>query len=286
MAQAQYPDLIELTDYPFPVYVSSGAEQRAHRLAARCAQGHHFLGTTLAFEAEICLLVLAPEHWQLYTGSPMFGIPQTIDASTVVVAGQNSELWDMVIPPLERLPVSTIQTMRGVYGQADGSLDIAAYMDLLPVHEVGHLFVDQAAGQFDFHRPRRWVVELFCNLCLHAYVALHEKDYLPALEVFPHSIVAIGGGHYQHQSLGAFETLYASMEPPNFVWYLSRLHTAAKAIYDSAGIDALQRLYQLIVQAPEQLSDEQLAVSLGVEVHPAVADVLASWSTNNMKSTG
>jgi hypothetical protein len=46
-------------------------------------------------------------------------------------------------------------------------------MDLLAVHEVGHLFVDQAANQFDFHLPRRWLVELFCNLGLHATAAKH-----------------------------------------------------------------------------------------------------------------
>jgi hypothetical protein len=276
MAQAQYPDLIEVPDYPFPVYASSGAEQRARRLAARCAQGHSFLGTALGFDAEVCLLVLGPEHWQAYTGSPMFGVPQTIDPRTVVVAGQNSELWSMIIPPLEGLPASTVQAMRDAYAQADGSLDIAAYMDLLPVHEVGHLFVDQAAGQFDFHRPGRWVVELFCNLCLHAYVALHEPGELPALEVLPHTIVAAGGDH-QHRSLGAFETLYAGMEPPNFVWYLSRLHTAAKTIYDTAGVDALRRLYTMIVQAPEHLSDEQLAARLRDDVHPSVADVLTAW---------
>jgi hypothetical protein len=276
MAQAQYPDLIELPDYPFPVYASTGAEQRAQRLAARCARGHSFLRTALAFDAEACLLVLGPEHWQAYTGSPMFGVPQTIDPRTVVVAGQNSELWSMIVPPLEGLPASTAQAMREVYGQADGSADIATYMDLLPVHEVGHLFVDQAAGRFDFHRPRRWVVELFCNLCLHAYVASHEPGELPALETFPRAIVATGAEH-QHQSLGAFETLYANMEPPNFVWYLSRLHTAAKTIYDVAGTDALRRLYTLIVQAPEHLSDEQLADQLRDDAHPAVADVLIGW---------
>lgn len=150
-------------------------------------------------------------------------------------------------------------------------------MDLLPVHEVGHLFIDQTARQFDFHLPRRWLVELFCNLALHAYTAIEEPNQLSTLTVFPQTIVALGNNHLQHRALYDFEQLYASMEPPNFAWYQSRLHVAAQRIYDSAGIEALRRLFRAIVQSSESLADEQLAIHLQATVHPTVADVLVSW---------
>ncbi|MCE7870610.1 hypothetical protein DYH09_09560, partial [bacterium CPR1] len=63
-----------------------------------------------------------------------------------------------------------------------GSIDLAAYMNLLAVHEMGHLYLDQATGEFDFHLPRRWLVELFCQLCLHAYTATQEAGHLLSLE--------------------------------------------------------------------------------------------------------
>jgi len=276
MSQDKYPHLVRLTDYPFAVWASRGTEQRAQTLALRCQMGHRFLSHALQFEAELHLLVLAPEHWLTYTGSPMFGVPQTIDAQTVVVAGQNAELWQMIVPPVESLPTTAAQSLRAMYGQPDGSIDVATYMDWLPVHEVGHLFVDQAAGHFDFHLPRRWLVELFCNLSLHTYVASKEPAQLPHLEVFPQSVVAQGRVAFPHQSWHDFEALYASMEPPNFVWYLSRLHTAAKRIYDAGGIEVLQRLYRVIVQSSDSPSDERLIALLRDAVHPAVADVLAS----------
>lgn len=277
MSQKGYPNLLELTEYPFPVYVSAGREQRAQGIARRCKRGYHFLSTTLKFEAELCVLVLAPEHWQDYPGSPMYGVPQTIDVRTLVVAGQNSELWKMIVPPLEHLSPSAAQAMRTTYGQSDGSIDLGPYMDLLPVHEIGHLFVDQAANKFDFTLPCRWLVELFCNLCLHAYIVTEEPEQLPNLETFPQTIVASGFAHLPHQTLDDFEELYTGMEPPNFIWYLSQLHTAAKRVYDAGGVNSLQSLYKIIVQSKEKVSDEQLALRLRVEVHPEVERVLTTW---------
>jgi hypothetical protein len=279
MSRTNYSNLVELSEYSFPVHVSKGSETRAHQLAARCEKAYAFFSKALESTPKVRILVLAPEHWQEYTGSPMFGVPQTIDEQTVVVAGQNAELWKMIVPPLDMLPPASAQGIQAAYGQADGSVDVAGYMDLLPVHEVGHLFLDQTAGQFDTHVPRRWLVELFCNLALHAYTLAEEPNQLSRLTVFPQTIVALGNDHLIHRSLADFEQLYADMEPPNFVWYLSSLHVAAQRIYDAAGIEALRRLFKAIVQSKESLTDEQLATHLQAEVHPMVADVLISWES-------
>jgi hypothetical protein len=277
LSQKRYANLFELPGYSFPVYISPGVERRAQAIAERCERAYRFLSTTLNVEAELYLLVLAPEQWQEYTGSPMYGVPQTIDACTIVVAGQNSPLWSMIVPPAERLSPPAAQAMAASYGRPDGSIDLAPYMDLLPVHEIGHLFIDQAAGRFDFHLPRRWLVELFCNLCLHAYVVAEAPAQLPNLATLPQAIVAGGFGHLPHRSLDDFERLYAGMEPPNFVWYLSQLHVAAQRVYDRGGVESLPLLYETIVQSHGQISDEQLAVRLRTEVQPEVAWVLTGW---------
>lgn len=276
MSPDKYASLVRLTDHPFPVWASRGAEQRGQVIAGRCRKAHRFLSQALEFEAEMRLLVLAPEHWQDHTGSPMFGVPQTIDPQTVVVAGQDAELWQMIIPPPEALPPSEAQRLRAVYGRPDGALDIALYMDWLPVHEIGHLFVDQAAGRFDFHLPRRWLVELFCNLGLHAYVASEAPEALPHLEAFPQAVISQDRASFRHQSWQDFEALYAGMEPPNFIWYLCRLHAAAQRIFEAGGMEALRRLHHTLARSRENPTDEQLAVLLRAAVHPEVAEVLAA----------
>jgi hypothetical protein len=277
MTRDKYSALKELTGYSFPVYVSSGTEARAQAIAVRCQRAYRFLDTTLNSNPKISVLILAPEDWEKFTGSPMFGVPQTVDTQTVVVAGQDSELWKMIVPPMEYLPPDQAHTINNVYKQADGSVSVAAYMDLLPVHEIGHLFIDQTANTFDFHLPRRWLIELFCNLCLHAYVANEEPAEMERLIAFPEAVLALGYSHLEHTNLNDFEQLYAGMEPPNFVWYLSQLHVAAHHIYDAGGIESVQAMFRTIVQSNDNVSDEQLAVQLRDDVHPNAATVLTMW---------
>jgi hypothetical protein len=275
MVEGRVSELVTIDGFSFVALASPGTEPRARRIAERCGRGHRFLTQALGFDADLRLLMLAPEHWEQFTGSPMFGVPQTIDERTVVVAGENAELWQMVVPPLESLPAPAAEALRRVYGQPDGSINIASHMDLLPVHEVGHLFVDQAAGGFDFHQPRRWLVELFCNLALYAYAVAEEPDQLENLETFSR-VTAKPIEPFPHQALADFDRVYADMDPPNFVWYLSRLDVAARQPYAAAGPGAVPALYRFIVQSKDGVPDDRLAEQLA-GVHPKLADVLLSW---------
>lgn len=277
ITQKPYFNLSKLEGFSFPVYTSAGTEERAQSIAERCERAHGFLHRVLASEAQVTILVLAPEHWQEYTGSPMYGVPQTTDAQTLVVAGQNSELWQMIVPPMESLSPQAAQAMREVYAQPDGAISVAAYMNLLAVHEIGHLYLDQATGRFDFKFPRRWLVELYCNLCLHAYVAALEPEQLPVLETFPQAIVDLGFAHLPHHTLNKFEELYAGMPPQNFIWYLSKLHVAAKRLYDAGGVEILRRLWKMLLQSSLEWPDAQLAARLRDEVHPEAERVLTAW---------
>ncbi|WP_287907673.1 hypothetical protein [Chloroflexus sp.] len=110
------------------MHVSKGSENRTHQLAARCQKAYAFFSRALECKPNVSLLVLAPEHWQEYTGSPMFGVPQTVDEQTVVVAGQHAERWNMIIPLLDMLPPSHAKAIQHTYGQEDGSVDVAGYM--------------------------------------------------------------------------------------------------------------------------------------------------------------
>ncbi|MDZ7362294.1 MAG: hypothetical protein ONB46_16475 [candidate division KSB1 bacterium] len=277
MTQNRYSSLVELAGYSFPVYASRGIEARAQTIAARCERAYHFFHDILNQRAKVVALILTPEHWAKYASYPIFGMPHYVDMNTLVIAGQEGEMWKMIVPPMEYLPPDTARSLRRVYGQADGSVSVAAFMDLLALHEMAHLFINQATNTVDFHLPRRWLIELFCNLCLHAYVVNKEAAETEHLTVYPQGIITLGYRHLTHTRLADFERLYGEMEPPNFAWYQCRLHVAAQRIYDSAGIEALCRLFGAIVQSSESLTDEQLAAHLQANVHPTVADVLVSW---------
>lgn len=82
----QYPTLIELSGFPFPVYASTGTEQRAQSIAARCRNAHDFLSSRFEFEPQVCVLVLRPEDWSEYATFPVYGMPHYTDERTLWAA--------------------------------------------------------------------------------------------------------------------------------------------------------------------------------------------------------
>lgn len=269
----QYPDLTELEGYPFPVFISPGTEDRGRVIADRSQRAYEFLGSTLEFEPDLRVLVLAPEHWQAYATYPLYGMPHYTEARTIAMAGLDTGFWQSLLPRPGTLPRNEEQAMRAVYGRPDGSLNLATFFDLLSVHEMGHVFHLQASCHF----PRLWLMELFCNICLHAYVAETEPDQLKALETFPRIVAGAGAGTLQYRSLREFEQMYTDVGSRNYGWYQCRLHVAAKTIVDAGGIDALRRLWKTFLRLHDSVTDDDLAAVLEGEVHPAVEHVLSSW---------
>jgi hypothetical protein len=277
MTEEMPADLVPLPEFPFPVLVSPATLECGWAIARRCQHAKGFLSQLLGRDIALRVFVLAPEYWSAVTGTPMYGVPQTIDPRTLVMAGQRSDLWSTIVPPPERLSRAAMTTLAEVYGQHDGALDLMGFMELLAVHELGHLFIDQATNCFDYRQPRRWLIELFCNLALHASIVTLEPGRLLHLVTLPQTIVAAGHQHLPHTALADFERLYADMEPPNFVWYLSQLHVAAEVVYNAGGAETVERLFQALVEAGDSLTDEALAVSLSEAVQPAVARVPIDW---------
>jgi hypothetical protein len=269
MAATPYPALTELPGTSFPVYVSDGTEERARQIAERCRSARHFLGVTFDFELQLRVLVLNPEHWREYATFPVYGMPHYTDAQTLAVAGEDNDFWQSMAPPVDALLPQAAEVMRAAYGQTDGSIDLSLFFDLLAVHEMGHLCHLQASLQF----PRRWLMELFCNICLHAYVVAREPQKVLALEAFPSVIAGGEVSQLRYRSLADFERLYTDVGPHNYGWYQCRFHVAAKDIYNAGGVEALKRLWKVFL-----ISNEELAVQLRDDVHPAVARVLTEWA--------
>ena len=266
----QYPDLSLVSGYIFPMYVSSGCEERGRAMAAVCQRAHQFLSHTLQAQADVTVLVLAPAQWSEYGTYPTYGMPHADpDRQALIMAGENNAFWQSMAPPLEMLSPETAAAARTAYGLPDGSIDLAPFFDLLSVHELAHLFHDQANVQF----PRKWLQEFFANLSLHAYVATQEPVHLPVLETFPRLVVEAGSATFEHHSLADFERLYTGVGPQNYGWYQCRLHVAAKGVYDAGGVAALQRLWQ----AFPPISDDQLIQVLD-QVHPRLEQVFTGWS--------
>jgi hypothetical protein len=268
----KYPQLAALAGFPFPVYSSESACDRAESIAARAERAHRFLAETLNADARIEVVVLAPDHWSTYATFPVYGMPHILDKYTLVVAGQGSDFWHSMTPPLANMPPHIAQIARSRYG-GTGTVDYSPFFDLLAVHEMGHLFHYQAGIQF----PRLWLMELFCNLCLQCYVAEAEPDQRLSLETFPQIVVDLGEAHLQHTALADLERLYAGVGAANYGWYQSQWLVAVRQLYEDAGVPVLQRLWRAFLGSPEFPSDAALSVYLRETVHPELARVQDEW---------
>jgi hypothetical protein len=194
------------------------------------------------------------------------------ERQVLIMPGEHNAFWQSMIPPLETLSPATAAAARAVYGLPNGAIDLAPFFDLTSVHELAHLFHEQANVQF----PRKWLQEFFANLSLHAYVATLEPAQLPVLETFPLMMVEAGSAPFEHHSLADFERLYTGVGPQNYGWYQCQLCVAAKAVYDAAGVASLQRLWQ----AFPPIADDQLTQVLG-QVHPRLQQVFTRWADND-----
>ena len=277
------------TDTPFPLeelngysqtYVySPGHKARAINIAEFMEQAGTFFQNEINFTPEVTLYILAPEHWKGIASEALqetYGFPHNIDMQRLAIAAEDNPFWQSFLPPLDQLPPTLVAQINIAYGKPDGSHSMMPFFDLLVLHEMGHSYHTQAGLKIHRH----WMGELFVNIMLHTYIAENQPELLTALETFPNMVVGAGSAEYQFTSLEDFEKLYSTlgMGPKNYGWYQSKLHSAAKDIYNAGGKEVLKKLWNALKEHQEEMTDEAFARMLHSEVHPEVAAVYFNWS--------
>src|SRR5215208_4559659 len=171
MVTEQRSALQHIDGYPFPVLFSVSTQARAKRVAARCERAHQYLKGMLGFDPTLRLLVLSPEDWAEYAAVQTYGMPHSAEGETLIVGARTAEFFqsigrmlDDVVAPEQRAE------MESIYGTVDGQPNMTPFADLLVVHELGHLFHEQAP--FDF--PRLWLMEHFERL----YAGVGPENYV------------------------------------------------------------------------------------------------------------
>jgi hypothetical protein len=261
----KHEGLASLPGFPFEVRTSASTREQAGRLADRCASAYSYLGDMLAFRPRCAVVVLDRADWSERASNPLYGMPY-YSAGNLVLAGEPSDLVGRLEEVAGSAPPAAAQELEQVYGT--GADRLLPFADLLVVHELAHAFHDGVPFVF----PRSWLMELFANTALYAYVVASEPDQSAYLQTFPQ--VALEHCLLQPVAcdLRFFEAYYPDIEPLTYVWYQFRLTMMAKGLVDAAGPDVLRRLWDAFA-----LTDEQLAGVLGGRVHPAAGQWLASW---------
>jgi len=265
----KHQGLDSLSGFPFGAYTSASTREQAGRLADRCARAYAYLGDLLAFRPRCALIVLDRADWSQRASSSLYGMPY-YDAGNLFLAGEPSDLTARLEEVTRSAPPAAARELEQVYGT--GADRLAPFADLLIVHELAHAFHDGVPFVF----PRSWLMELFADMALYAFVVAEEPDRRLQLE----TLVRVALEHHLlkpvARDLRYFEAFYPGIEPLTYVWYQFRFTMMAKGLVDAAGPDVLRRLWDAFA-----LSDEQLAYVLGVRVHPAASHWLASWDAGS-----
>ncbi len=274
--------LEKLEGYTQTYYYSKGQQQRAQTIATLMQNAAFYFQKEIGFKPQTELYILAPEDWKDFAASQyleVYGFPHDVDSSRLVIAAEDNDFWRSFLPPVNDLPLAVANEVTKAYGTSDGSYSMMPFFDLLALHEMGHAYHSQA----DLKMHRKWMRELFVNIMLHTYVAEIQPELLPALETFPNMVVGAGSAEYQFTSLEDFERLYATMGmgPKNYGWYQSKLHSAARDIYNLGGKEVLKALWKALEIHREEMTDEEFVKMLNNEVHPSVANVYLNWNKTN-----
>ena len=258
--------LDSLSGFPFEVRTSASTREQAGLLADRCARAYAYLGEMLAFHPRCALVVLNRADWSERASDPLYGMPY-YHAGNLFVAGEPSDLVARLEEVAGSAPPAAARELDQVYGT--GADRLASFADLIIVHELAHAFHDGVPFVF----PRSWLMELFADMALYAFVAAKEPDRRLQCETLPRVTLEHRLIKPVARDLRYFEAYYPRIEPLTYVWYQFRFTMMAKDLVDAAGPDMLRRLWDSFA-----LSDEQLGGVLGDRVHPMAGRWPASWN--------
>jgi hypothetical protein len=263
---AKHQGLASLSGFPFQVHTSASTREQARRLADRCARAYSYLSDLLDFGPECALVVLDRSDWVERASNPLYGMPY-YSAGNLFMAGEASDLAARLEDVAGSASPLAAEILSEVYGT--GSDRLTPFADMLVVHELGHAFHDGVPSLF----PRSWLMELFANMSLYAFVVAVEPDRISLLETLPRVTLDFGLLKPIARDLRYFEMFYPDIETITYVWYQFRFTMMAKELVDAAGPSALRRLWDAFV-----LRDQELADVLGRRIHPAAGQWLASWT--------
>jgi hypothetical protein len=272
----KYAGLQRLHEFALPIFTSPGLEASARPIAARFTRAHRFFGQMLDRDVQVGLVVLSAEDWARTALFPTYGVTYYDYPNRMVVTGGTSGVfWHSTVELVGTVSVELLQELRAVYGGPDGQIDLTPNVHLWPVHDLGH------ACNLDipYGFPRKWLLELFADVCLHTYLAVNEPEQLPVQETLWRVLSNVPAQRFPYRTLHDFEAQYGdgdwTME--NYAWYHGHFYESARRLYNALGVGGLQRMWQVFVVANvQEASDVQVADLLGA-VDPGLARMIEAW---------
>jgi hypothetical protein len=252
--------LKKLGGFPFPAEASQGSEGRGLQHARRSKRALDWMSELLGFQPDFRLSVAGQLDWPQVAQVPIYGVPQTF-GDHVILPAEEAALHHEVLDALQ--PYLTEATRAGLLDAYGDPPRLISFLDFLAVHELTHLFHDQA----DCDYSSMWVAEFHAHLGAAGYFFEFEPDRLPGFSAFAACALEMPGTDLAVHTLDDMEQSFESGYV-NHAWYQLRLGHAALGMWEKGGAELFRNLFDVLRSRPqgEPISLEELG-----KIHPELA---------------
>jgi hypothetical protein len=272
---ARYAGLEALDLHGLSAFTSPICRVAALPIARRCAAAQQVLAGILGTQVVPELLILSRADWPGRAAMPLYGLTHYDRPHHAIVApGEPSDLLAPALDLVAQAAPMACAALQRIYGTPTG-IDLTAHVDTYVAHDLGHAFHLAHEAWF----PRRWLMELFADLCAYTALAATEPAALPALMGLPQALLAVPASAVPHWSLDAFEMYYGGPELAiaTYLWYHGRLFALAERLHADLGEAALRRMWAVFVETRVQAADSAELAALLTAVAPYLATALDRW---------
>ena len=236
--------LLPLHGYRVPVSSSASVQAKAHYLSQEFERAYTYVTNLLAVVLDVRLAFLSEHDWSSLTQSPYYGaVLYDYPNHTIVAGAEPTSFWQPLVAHLENAAPDLFAQLQQVYQNDEGTIDLSPNIEFWIIHDLGH------ACHLHHHYwfPRKWLMELFANLCLYSYIVEQAPEHSACALTFFSVLSALPRSLITYQMLADFERQYVALPLNNYLWFSGQLMHLAHNLHQQFGQFSLVRLWDIFV---------------------------------------
>jgi hypothetical protein len=230
---------------PITLHYSPGYDARAHILGTLVNSAYRWLSAWLEVEMPFTLSILRRENWEVMRRVP-YGYPHS-----------NASRMTIFIPA--RYPPRLVARLQGLVESADPALQAAVrdgfptldasifrFLDMVAVHELGHLFI----AALHLELGAKWLTEFVADLFATAFFA----ETVPTSHSFWLAWARLQTAQsVPHTTLTDYETRHETLDFTNANFYQGQFNLWAHNVWQREGKALAPRLIEEFSHRPDVL---------------------------------
>jgi hypothetical protein len=260
------------------VHHTPGYGARAAALQSMLEEAADFFADSLGVRAPVSLALLDEAHWTAMTPIP-YTFPFYAPSPGIIFLGATPE--GIVSAGLragaEHLPAERLARIRDAGFTVEAASTAA--VDLIGLHELGHLYVHA----YGIQPPGHWLNEFLATYFGYAFLRRARPELA---EMWLGIIPPPPGQRQPHASLEDFDRMYFGVGPENYAWYQGMFAARVGEVFAAQGLGFLEGVRDAFpVGAADPVAAGEVMARLE-RLHPGFAAWAAEMAAMAGESNG